>query len=281
MIRSRCSLVVLVLGLAACSGGDGGGGGGGGGSGGSAGGNSGGTGGGGPGGGSAGTGGSAMAGAGGSSSAGSGAGTSGGGSGGGSAGAAGGAAGAGGSSSAGTGGSSSAGAGGSSSGGRGGSAGAAGGSAGGGSGGTASGGRGGAGGGTATMATATIMPLGANTVTGTATFSVNPQGLLSLQINLTNCPPGGHAAHLHEFANCGSNGNDAGNHWVPKGEIIQTITCAADGTASSTTIATPPNTWTIGGDASSNVLPHAIMIHASPDPSAGARIGCGVAAATP
>ena len=132
------------------------------------------------------------------------------------------------------------------------------------------------------MATATIMPLGTNTVTGTATFSVNPQGLLSLQINLTNCPPGGHAAHLHEFANCGSNGNDAGNHWVPKGEIIQTITCAADGTANSTTLATGgPTYWTIGGPADSNVLPHAIMIHASPDPSAGARIGCGVATATP
>jgi Cu/Zn superoxide dismutase len=156
-----------------------------------------------------------------------------------------------------------------------------GGSAGGGSGGAASGGRGGTGGVTATMATATINPIGTNTVAGTARFSLNPQGLLSLQINLTNCPPGGHAAHLHEFANCGSNGNDAGNHWVPKGEIIQTITCAADGTATSTTLPTSPGYWTIGGDASSNVLPHAIMIHASPDPSAGARIGCGVATATP
>ncbi len=131
------------------------------------------------------------------------------------------------------------------------------------------------------MARATINPIGTNTVTGTATFSVNPQGLLSLQISLTNCPPGPHGAHLHEFASCGSNGNDAGNHWVPKGEIIQTINCAADGTATSTTLSMGPTYWTIGGDASSNVLPHAIMIHASADPSAGARIGCGVATATP
>ena len=278
MIRSRCSLVVLVLGLAACGGSDGGGGGGSGGS-------NAGTSGGGSGGASAGAGGAAMAGAGGSSSGGSGGASAG--SGGASAGSGGSAAGTGGSSSAGSGGSSSAGSGGSSSGGsgggnagRGGSGGSAG--SGGGSGATASGGRGGAGGVTAMMATATINPIGTNTVTGTATFSLNPQGIMSLQISLTNCPPGGHAAHLHEFANCGSNGNDAGNHWVPKGEIIQTITCAADGTANSTTLALGgPTYWTIGGPADSNVLPHAIMIHASPDPSAGARIGCGVATATP
>src|SRR6187402_3269698 len=232
MIRLRCSLIVLVLGFAACGGGDGGGGGG---SGGSNGGTSAGTSGGGSGGAIAGAGGSAAAGAGGSSSGGGGAGTSGGGSGGAIAGAGGSAAGTGGSSIAGAGGSSSAGAGGSSSGG----------SAGGGAG---RGGAGGTGGATATMATAMINPIGTNTVTGTATFSLNPQGIMSLQIHLTNCPPGGHAAHLHEFANCGSNGNDAGNHWVPKGEIIQTITCAADGTASSTTLALGgPTYWTIGG----------------------------------
>jgi Cu/Zn superoxide dismutase len=132
------------------------------------------------------------------------------------------------------------------------------------------------------MATATIMPTSGNTVTGTATFALNPQGIMSLQISLTNCPPGQHAAHLHELASCGSDGADAGNHWVPKGEIVQPITCAANGTGSSTTLALGgPTYWTIGGPPESNVLPHAIMIHASPDPSAGARIGCGVAAATP
>ena len=56
---------------------------------------------------------------------------------------------------------------------------------------------------------------------------------------------------------------------------------APNGTATSTTIATTPGYWTIGGDASSNVLPHAIMIHAAADPSAGARIGSGVATVTP
>ena len=45
-----------------------------------------------------------------------------------------------------------------------------------------------------------------------------------------------------------------------------TFTCAANGTGTSTTIATSPSYWTIGGDASSNVLSHAIMIHAARGP---------------
>ena len=131
------------------------------------------------------------------------------------------------------------------------------------------------------MATATIMPTGTNTVTGTATFSVNPQGLVSLQITLTNCPPANTRRTCTSSPAAGRTATTPAITGSPKGEIIQTITCAANGTATSTTIATSPAYWTIGGDASSNVLPHAIMIHAAADPSAGARIGCGVATATP
>jgi Cu/Zn superoxide dismutase len=271
MTRTKCSLAILILGLAACGGdGNGGNAGSGGGSGGA----------------SAGAGGSSTAGSGGSSTGGSG-GSSTAGSGGASTAGTGGSssAGTGGSSSAGTGGSSSAGTGGTAAGGRGGAAGGVSGAGGGagrggsGGGGSGSGGRGGAGGATtAAMAMATIQPIGNNTVMGTATFT-DVNGIVTLQINLTSCPNGQHAAHLHEFANCGSNGNDAGNHWVPKGEIIQTITCT-NGTATSTTTAPSAGYWTIGGAASSDVLPHAVMIHASPDPNAGARIGCGVAAVT-
>jgi Cu/Zn superoxide dismutase len=154
--------------------------------------------------------------------------------------------------------------------GAGGSAAGAGGSAAGAGGGTA-----GAGGAAPKTAQAEIIGVNNNTISGTATFT-ETAGIVKLVVNVSGCPAGTHAFHLHANASCENNADAAGAHWVPKGENLTTLTCAADGGGQATFTAPSANYWTIGGSADTDILKHAIVVHAAADPTAGARIGCGV-----
>jgi hypothetical protein len=161
------------------------------------------------------------------------------------------------------------GAGGGASAGSGGAGGATGGGGAGGSGGASGGG--GAGGGAAVpTAVANIMGLNGMAVTGTATFT---QGATTtkLVLNLTACPNGLHASHLHAVKDCGDNGMAAGGHWVPNGEGLGDYTCAD--TKGTLTVEKPIATWTVGDASATDVTKYSFMVH---EDTAGPRIGCGL-----
>jgi Cu/Zn superoxide dismutase len=166
--------------------------------------------------------------------------------------------------------------------GAGGAAAGAAGTAGGGTSGSSGGGAGGAGGeptagsggsgGEEGGAIAMLMPTSGNQVSGTAIFTQDGEDVV-LTITLTDCPPGDHASHIHEFKDCGDNGNAAGNHWVPEGEVIDDITCESDGTGM--LVVTPPTgTWTIG-EGDNDVTQFALMLHSGSSANPGGRIACG------
>jgi Cu/Zn superoxide dismutase len=154
-----------------------------------------------------------------------------------------------------------------------------GGSAGAAQGGAAQGGSGGApGGGTGgaapdAVAVANIMATDGNEISGTATFTQIGTTVMLL-VSVTNCPEGVHDMHIHLNKACGPDGGDAGSHWVPDGEIVNDITCMADGTGTlSQTVS--DGTWTIGDGTDSDITTHSFMVHAAP-PSVTVRIGCGL-----
>jgi Cu/Zn superoxide dismutase len=123
------------------------------------------------------------------------------------------------------------------------------------------------------------MALQGSGVTGTAHF-VEAQAQVTLSITLTGCAAGPHALHLHANAACDDAGNAAGGHWSPQGEGIGDVTCNADGTAQFS-FSPPSGTWTIGGAAATDVLPHALILHAGPNLEPGARVACGIAEKLP
>lgn len=141
----------------------------------------------------------------------------------------------------------------------------------GGAGGEATGGAGG-GGGAGPTAIAMLMPTAGNQVNGTGIFTQDGDNVV-LTIMLADCPPGDHASHIHENKDCGDNGNAAGNHWVPEGEVIDDITCESDGTAT-LVVTPPPGTWSIG-EGDNDVTQFALMVHTGSSANPGGRIACG------
>ena len=126
-------------------------------------------------------------------------------------------------------------------------------------------------------ADAELSPTQGNGVTGSAHFAQLGKKV-DMTVTLTSCPAGAHALHLHANAACGDNGNAAGGHWQPQGDGIGEVSCGEDGTAQYSY--TPPEgSWSIGGPASTNLLGHALIIHAGPNlPEPGGRIACGIPA---
>jgi Cu/Zn superoxide dismutase len=124
-------------------------------------------------------------------------------------------------------------------------------------------------------ADAELAPTQGNGVTGKAHFSESGSEV-ELSINLTGCPMGPHAVHLHANAACGDSGNAAGGHWSPQGEGMGDVMCGADG-AAQFSFKAPAGLWSIGGAPASDLLQHAVILHAAanqPDP--GGRIACGI-----
>ncbi|AKT38809.1 superoxide dismutase family protein [Chondromyces crocatus] len=155
-----------------------------------------------------------------------------------------------------------------------------------------SGGAGATGGTPARAATAEIAPLEDSGVQGTAEFSVAGEEV-TLSITIEGGGPGEHGLHIHQNGVCEGDGTSAGDHWNPEGHMhghwnegefhlgdIGNITLDAAGRGSLTLTTTR---WSVGDGAPTDVVGHAVILHADPDdlasqPSgnAGARIACGV-----
>jgi superoxide dismutase, Cu-Zn family len=139
-------------------------------------------------------------------------------------------------------------------------------------------------------ATATFMGVGGQTVTGTARFTEGRDGKVTVVVTITAAPPGVRGIHIHDVPSCDDEGMAAGPHWddddtspenhgLPEGDVhlgdLGNIEIAADGTG---TLTYSNPAWTLGDGRSTDVVPHAIILHASMDdgtmPSAGARWGC-------
>lgn len=110
---------------------------------------------------------------------------------------------------------------------------------------------------------------------GTATFTQQGDEV-TLVLELASCPAGPHISHIHVNPSCDNEGNAAGNHWLPNGELITDYSCEDDGTASYTvTIGT--DRWTIGaGNDDTDVDGHSFMVHNGSSVSPGDRVACGV-----
>lgn len=143
----------------------------------------------------------------------------------------------------------------------------------GGTGGAVTGGSGGAAAADAT-AVASIIAVDGSNIAGSATFTQVGNNV-TLVIDLTDCPAGPHASHLHENKDCGGTAAaDAGGHWEPNGIDLGNYTCASG--IGHLEITRTTAMWTIGGDAATDVTTHAIMVHAAGDPNAGEKIACGL-----
>jgi superoxide dismutase, Cu-Zn family len=115
----------------------------------------------------------------------------------------------------------------------------------------------------------------AGMTSGTVHFTAKGEQV-EMVVTLTGCPEGPHGLHLHANPACGDSANAAGGHWSPQGEGIGDVMCAADGSALLSFVS-EPGVWSIGAPAASDVLQHAIILHAGPSqPNPGARIACGI-----
>jgi len=124
-------------------------------------------------------------------------------------------------------------------------------------------------------AVATIGATTGNLINGTATFTERA-GQVTVVVDVNNCPVGMHAWHLHANPSCANDAVGAGDHWVPRGEMLGEINCMPDGKGLHTFSPSLANAWTIGGAAVSNILPHAVVVHTGNESNPGGRIGCGV-----
>jgi hypothetical protein len=127
-------------------------------------------------------------------------------------------------------------------------------------------------------AIATMAQANGNGVMGTATFTPDAMGLITLVLTAKNCPGNGaHSFHLHMNTDCGNDGINAGMQWAPKGQMLGTIMCNG-GTGGMAMYKTPSaGYWTIGtGDPTSDILLRSIVIDQGTDAMPGMPIACGV-----
>jgi Cu/Zn superoxide dismutase len=130
-------------------------------------------------------------------------------------------------------------------------------------------------------AVATITGFNGGKVTGTATFTKpTPTSTdVKVVVALKDCEAGkSYPVHIHEGTSC-ADAMAQGEHWGPqRGEGIPNVVCSGTtGMSETTRPATPTNTaWTIGGDAMTNVVGHAFVVHAPDVPMMPPRIACGV-----
>ncbi|NJN27293.1 MAG: superoxide dismutase family protein [Cyclobacteriaceae bacterium] len=143
-------------------------------------------------------------------------------------------------------------------------------------------------------ARAEILNSSGSELKGEATFKTNKDGKVEFKLTLENVAPGEHAVHLHENGDCSAaDASSAGGHWNPTNEEhgkrgtgsfhkgdIGNVTVGDDGKGEMEMII---EGWSIGGNADSNILDKAVIIHAGaddftsqPSGAAGDRIGCGV-----
>jgi superoxide dismutase, Cu-Zn family len=132
------------------------------------------------------------------------------------------------------------------------------------------------------------------TVTGSARFDTT-KGKVKMVIEISVPLKAGKevAVHIHEHGDCGNMGQMAHGHWNPGGTQhgkwgsgsfhagdIGNIKLDSKGNGKMTL---ETDLWSLGGDASKNILGKAIIVHGGiddyktqPTGNAGSRIGCGV-----
>ena len=124
------------------------------------------------------------------------------------------------------------------------------------------------------QAIAVIAPFGDGTVTGTAAF-LRTDDQVSVVVALNNCPDGLHGVHIHQGTSC-DDADAQGGHWdMTRGEGIPKVMCA-DGKGTSMTSRGPDDpslAWSIGGNPTTSIVGHVIVVHNEGDPAP--RIGCG------
>jgi Cu-Zn family superoxide dismutase len=126
----------------------------------------------------------------------------------------------------------------------------------------------------ATITPTTAAPGGWEGFSATATFTQEGE-TVTLVLEATGCPDGLHISHLHANADCGADGEAAGAHWVPNGEVLEDMTCESG--MGTYTHSESTDVWSIGGDAGTDITLHSIMVHAlSSGEGAGAKAACGV-----
>ena len=142
------------------------------------------------------------------------------------------------------------------------------------------------------MAMTSLRPTANSTAQGTVHLQELADGGVEVQVDLTGVPAGVHGFHVHEFGNCGDNGNAAGGHFNPTSMPhaapdaashhagdFGNVTAGANGEVH-TRFTTRSITVTEG---QRSAVGKAIILHANPDDlmtqptgNAGGRIACGV-----
>ena len=130
-------------------------------------------------------------------------------------------------------------------------------------------------------------------VTGKVTFSEHG-GKVLMTVVVSGLTPGAHAIHLHEKGDCSApDAASAGGHWNPSSEAhgkwghapfhhgdIGNLVADAKGKAD---LHVESDLWTVGDGKPSDVVGHAVIVHAKEDDfttqptgNAGGRVACGV-----
>ena len=142
-------------------------------------------------------------------------------------------------------------------------------------------------------ATATLVSRSGSKVTGKVRF-IQKGAKVSMKVVVNGLTPGTHAIHLHEKGDCSApDATSAGGHWNPSSEDhgqwghapfhhgdIGNLVADAKGKAELTI---ESELWTIGDGKPSDVVGHAVVVHAKEDDfttqptgNAGGRVACGV-----
>jgi len=137
-----------------------------------------------------------------------------------------------------------------------------------------------------------------STVTGKVTFTQHGNKV-AMKVVVNGLTPGNHAIHLHDKGDCSApDGTSAGGHWNPSAEDhgkwahapfhhgdIGNLVADAKGKAE---LQMESELWTLGDGKPSDVIGHAVIVHAKEDDfttqptgNAGGRVACGVIARTP
>lgn len=133
-------------------------------------------------------------------------------------------------------------------------------------------------------------------LSGTAQFNRSGKKVqMKLQLTVPSKANQSVAVHIHEHADCGDMGKHAGGHWNPTNQShgkwgtgsfhsgdIGNVSLDASGKG---TMEIQTDLWSLGGDATTNILNKTIIVHAGVDDytsqpagNSGDRIGCGVIA---
>jgi len=142
-------------------------------------------------------------------------------------------------------------------------------------------------------ASAALESRSGSSVTGKVTFTQHG-AKVAMKVVVNGLTPGEHAIHLHDKGDCSApDAASAGGHWNPTSEDhgkwghapfhhgdIGNLVADAKGTA---VLTVESDLWTIGDGKPSDVVGHAVVVHAKEDDfttqptgNAGGRVACGV-----